>query len=212
MDPQILTFFLVVGLLTLTPGADTVLVFRNVLSGGRSSGLATTLGICSGLFVHATLSALGLSLILVQSAAAYEVVKTAGALYLVYLGLRSLYTVLRHRPEPVLPQVNDPPLVHKPFYKSYSEGFLNNVLNPKVAVFYLAFLPQFIRPEDSVLGKSLLLASIHAAQGILWLGTLSFLIHRARVFIQKGSFKLWLEGISGVVLVGLGIRLIFEKR
>jgi threonine/homoserine/homoserine lactone efflux protein len=174
--------------------------------------LSTTLGICSSLFVHATLSALGLSVILVQSATAYEVVKTVGALYLVYLGGRSLLQLLRKSAEPGALEQVSPALVQKSFRKSYSEGFLNNVLNPKVAIFYLAFLPQFIRPGDPVLAKSLMLAGIHAILGILWLGSLSFVLHKGRDLIQSGSLRHWLEGISGVVLIGLGVRLVFEKR
>jgi threonine/homoserine/homoserine lactone efflux protein len=212
MDPQLLTFIMVVGLLTMTPGADTMLVLRNVLSGGRSSGFATTMGINSGLFVHATLSAQGLSVILVQSAAAYEVVKTVGAAYLIYLGARSLYQVLRQRAQSVAAQPDSVEVIKKPFSKSYSEGFLTNVLNPKVAIFYLAFLPQFIRPGEGVLLKSLMLAAIHAILGFIWLGTLSILIHRGRDLIQSGSFKHALESISGVVLIGLGLRLILEKK
>ena len=96
--------------------------------------------------------------------------------------------------------------------RSYREGFLTNLLNPKVAIFYLAFLPQFIRPGDPVLAKSLLMAGIHATEGLLWLSFLSLVLDRGRVLIQTGSLRRWLEGISGAVLVGLGIRLFFERR
>ena len=212
MDPQIISYTLVVALLTLTPGADTMLVIRNVLSRGRLSGVATTLGGNCGLFVHATLSALGLSVILVNSALAYEVVKTAGAIYLVFLGLKSLYLAVR-RPAPVLEKTNEPQqAAGKSFKTSFMEGFVTNILNPKVAIFYLAFLPQFIRPQDPVLLKSLALAGIHAGLGIIWLGSLSFVLHQGRNFVQNSGFRRWLEGVSGLVLVGLGLRLVFEKR
>ena len=211
-NPQLLSYIIVVGVLTLTPGADTMLVLRNVLSGGRSSGVATTFGISSGLFVHATLSALGLSIILVQSAAAYEVVKTIGAIYLIYLGGKSIYQIWTQRNKPKLTEQTEIPLIKKSFKKSYSEGFITNVLNPKVAIFYLAFLPQFIGPNEPVLLKSLLLAGIHGVLGIIWLSSLSMILHKGRQFIQGGSFRLWLEGISGMILIILGVRLIFEKR
>ena len=192
IDPMLLSFTLVAGLLTLTPGADTMLVLRNVLSGGRSSGIATTVGICSGLFVHATLSALGLSVILMNSAAAYEIVKTLGAAYLVFLGLKSLWQVAKHPPgglaseEPSTDSADQTP-ASRPVGRSYREGFLTNLLNPKVAIFYLAFLPQFILPGDPVLARSLLMAGIHAAEGLLWLGFLSLVLDRGRVLIQTGS-------------------------
>lgn len=214
MDAMLLSFTLVAGLLTLTPGADTMLVLRNVLAGGRSSGIATTVGICSGLFVHAALSALGLSVILMSSAAAYEVVKTLGATYLVYLGLKSLWQAARHTPAGSASGGGsaDPPPTARGTGRSYREGLLTNLLNPKVAIFYLAFLPQFILPGEPVLAKSLLMAGIHAAEGLLWLGFLSLVLDRGRALIQTGAVRRWLEGISGAVLVALGVRLFFERR
>ncbi len=214
---MLLSFTLVAGLLTLTPGADTMLVLRNVLAGGRSSGIATTLGVCSGVFVHATLSALGLSVILMSSATAYEVVKTLGAAYLVFLGLKSLWQVAHHPsggPAAAEASVHQVPVSRLTgrSLRSYREGFLTNLLNPKVAIFYLAFLPQFIRPGDPVLAKSLLMAGIHATEGLLWLSFLSLVLDRGRALIQSGNLHRWLEGISGAVLVGLGIRLFFERR
>ena len=90
IDAQLVTFIFVAAALTLTPGADTMLVVRNVLRGGRRDGVVTTVGICSGLFVHATLSALGVSMLLLHSATAFHMVKLAGAGYLVWLGLQSV--------------------------------------------------------------------------------------------------------------------------
>lgn len=145
-----LAFIVAAALLTLSPGPDTMLVLRNTLRGGRSAGLRTTLGISSGLIVHATLSALGLSVILVQSAAAFEIVKLAGAGYLVWLGIQSLRAAVRGQPPVAGAPAAGP---QRPF----REGLLTNVLNPKVAVFYLAFLPQFIATGDPVFLKPLLL-------------------------------------------------------
>ncbi|HEV2655158.1 MAG TPA: LysE family translocator, partial [Ktedonobacteraceae bacterium] len=136
-DPQILTFIGVALVLTLTPGADTMLVMRNVLARGARAGIMTTLGICSGLFVHATLSALGLSFILVRSATAFEVVKFVGACYLIFLGLRSLWQLLRARHatggEAV---IGEQPAGQQKAgaLRSFREGLLTNILNPKVAI------------------------------------------------------------------------------
>ncbi len=96
--------------------------------------------------------------------------------------------------------------------KCFVEGFLNNVLNPKVAVFYLAFLPQFISPDDPVVAKSMLLAGIHFVLGIVWLIFLSSFVDRARRFIIESSVRKWLEGVCGAVLIGLGARLALEDR
>ena len=98
-DPQIVTFAVIAGLLTITPGADTMLVIRNVMARGRIAGFQTTVGACCGLFVHATLSALGLSLILVRSATVFELVKMIGAGYLVWLGVHALRQAIRGEPD-----------------------------------------------------------------------------------------------------------------
>ncbi|MGH8496169.1 MAG: LysE family translocator [Gammaproteobacteria bacterium] len=202
-DGQIIAFFLVAGLLTITPGADTMLVIRNVLRGGRTDGLATTFGIVSGLLVHASLSAVGVSVILAQSVTAFRVLKLAGATYLIWLGIRSLRAAARssgHSPAA---------LVHgrASARQSFREGLLTNLLNPKVVVFYVAFLPQFIEPGEPVLAKSLLLAAIHLVQGVVWLGGLSFALERSRRFILLPNVRRVLEGVCGTVLVAFGLRL-----
>ncbi len=209
-DSQVIAFTIVAVAVTLTPGADTFLVLRNVLRGSRRDGIVTTFGICSGLFVHAVFSALGVSVILMHSALAFQVVKTAGACYLIWLGFQSLRHVFRNAEQ------SSPGEEEKTKWRvrrqCFWEGFLNNILNPKVVVFYLAFLPQFIGPDDPVLPKSVLLAGIHYILGIVWLVTLSFFVDRARRFMTRASTRRWLDGLCGAVLMGLGFRLALEKQ
>jgi RhtB (resistance to homoserine/threonine) family protein len=183
-----------------------MLVIRNVLRGGRRNGLVTAFGVCAGLFVHATLSAVGVSILLMHSTMLFHVVKLAGAGYLVWLGIQSLRRTVRTSPPP------DALDVVKPTRKSaiqhcFLEGVLSNVLNPKAAVFYLAFLPQFIGPTEPVLLKSLLLASIHYVEAIVWLTTLSILLDHLRRFLLQAAVRRWGDGLCGVVLVGFGVRL-----
>ncbi len=211
VDSQVIAFTLVAAALTLSPGADTMLVVRNVLRGGRRDGVVTTFGICSGLLVHATLSALGVSLFLMHSATAFHSVKLAGGSYLVWLGVQSLCSAARRPPRPRGTDDLTTPARVAP-RRCLLEGFLTNVLNPKVAAFYLAFLPQFIGPTDPVLPKSLLLAGIHYAEGIVWLVALSMMLDRARRFILSSTVRRWLDGLCGAVLVGLGVRLALERR
>lgn len=211
IDAQVLTFTVVAAVLTLTPGADTMLVVRNVLRGDRHAGVVTTFGICSGLFLHATLSALGISIILTHSASAFHAVKVAGAAYLVWLGVQSLRGAVRGA-SPAEGAESPVPADQVSARRCFLEGFLSNVLNPKVAVFYLAFLPQFIGPSDPVLGKSLLLAGIHYTEGILWLVTVSFVLDRTRRFFLRSVVRRWLDGLCGLVLVGLGARLALERQ
>ena len=214
-DPQILTFIGVALVLTLTPGADTMLVMRNVLARGSRAGIMTTLGICSGLFVHATLSALGLSFILVRSATAFEVVKFVGACYLIFLGLRSLWQLLRARHAAgERAVIDDQPAGQQKAgaLRSFREGLLTNILNPKVAIFYLAFLPQFMHRGDPVLAKSLLLAAIHFTLGVLWLSLVAIFLGRVRVFVTRSSVRRGLEAVAGTVLIAFGIRLALTQR
>ncbi len=213
LDTQILTFAGLAALLTVSPGADTLLVIRSVISRGPSAGLLTTAGICSGLFVHASLSAAGLSLILLKSALAFEILKTAGAGYLLYLGFQSIRQAIKNgQLETGLGTTNTTQTVRKSARRAFLEGLLNNVLNPKPAVFYLALLPQFIGPADPVFAKSILLAGIHFAMSIIWLSVIALFLGSMRSFLANPRVQRWLEASSGVVLIGLGITLAMEKR
>lgn len=208
-DPQLIAFTAVAAALTITPGADTLLVLRNVIKGNRRDGIVTTFGICSGLFVHALLSGMGLSVILIHSARLYHWVKIAGAIYLIWLGVQSLKSAFT-RPDGLV-EPGSQGQKGRSFAACFSEGFLNNVLNPKVVVFYLAFLPQFIGPDDPVMAKSVLLAGIHYLMGIVWLVFLSVFVDRMRRFVARSAVRQSLEGICGGILVALGARLAMEK-
>lgn len=211
-DAHALAFTGIALLLTITPGADTMLVVRNVLARGPRAGLLTTLGVCCGLFVHATLSALGLSLILVRSAAAFEAVKLLGSAYLIFLGLQSIWRALHHRSQLGDATAGPVQSMARPARRAFLEGLLTNVLNPKVAIFYLAFLPQFIGPGDPVLLKSVLLAGIHFVLGILWLSLVTLSMQRLRGVLTRPSIQRRLEAVTGAVLVAFGVRLALERR
>lgn len=208
LDSQVLAFTVFAAILTITPGADTLLVVRNTLRGGRRDGYMTMAGICCGLYVHALLSALGVSVLLMHSATAFTALKIAGACYLVWLGLHSLRAAAVGRPPPPAAEAHAARVTAS---RSFREGFLTNVLNPKVAVFYLALLPQFIGPEDPVLQKSLLLTAIHFVQGILWLGGVAFLVDRSRRFFVKPMLRRLLDAVCGTILMALGVRLAWER-
>ncbi len=209
-DAQLIGYTLAVALLTITPGADTMLVMRNVLARGRKAGLLATLGVSSGLFFHAILSGLGLSLILTRSAMAFSVVKWAGALYLCYLGLQSLRSAFNQTQSTDELATTSEPSANP--WQAYREGLITNVLNPKVALFYLAFLPQFIRPSDPVMLRSLLLTSIHFVLGIVWLGLITLSLDKMRSWMLKPRVRAWIEGSTGFILFGFGIRLALSKR
>ena len=208
IDPQIIAFALVAAVMTALPGADTLMVVRNTLRGGRQDGLVTMTGICSGLFLHATLSALGVSVILMHSATAFTALKIAGACYLAWLGIQSLRSAAR-TPAVTAPQTAPPAPV--PAARSFREGLLTNLLNPKVLVFYLALLPQFIGPADPVLAKSLLLAAIHFAEGIVWFFAVVWAVDRSRRFFLGPRVRRWLDAVCGGLLIALGLRLALAR-
>jgi threonine/homoserine/homoserine lactone efflux protein len=212
MDPQLWAFLLVATLLAVTPGADTLLVARNVLGRGRTAGLATIAGIAAGCVVHAGLSAVGVSLILVRSAEAFQALKWGGAAYLIILGVQSIRGWWRVDAAAPKAAAADPVPTGSRRLRSFLEGLLTNVLNPKVGLFYLAFLPQFIRPDDPVLARSLLLAGLHIGIGVVWLSLLSLSLVRIRPLVESRLWRARLEGASGAVLIALGIRLAAERR
>jgi threonine/homoserine/homoserine lactone efflux protein len=212
IDSQILAFTGLAFALTVTPGADTMLVMRNTLIHGRSSGILTVLGGCGGILIHATLSALGLSLVLVRSAATYEIVKLAGASYLIWLGLQALWRAFHPQAGAQTPTSPSQPSKQASKYYSLRDGLLSNVLNPKTALFYLALLPQFVYLGDQVFVTSLLLASIHIAMRFTWLFFITILIQRTREFINRSFIKQSMEAMTGVVLCAFGMRLALARR
>ena len=205
MTASLLAFIPVALLLTLIPGADTALVTRNALALGLRGARWTILGIMSGCLLHATASALGLSAILATSARAYEAVKLAGAAYLVWIGIQSIRGASAARAADVAPRV---PRGGHPFM----QGFLTNILNPKVALFYLTFLPQFIPTGAPVLRTSLLLAMIHNVLGFAWLSLYARFVDRLRVALTRPVVKAWLERVTGGALIALGARLAWDRR
>ena len=204
MDPLFVAGLAVLALLTISPGADMALVAKITLEQGRRAALLATLGICSGLFVHATASALGLSVILATSAEAFTVVKLAGAAYLVYLGVQALRSSFRDD----VVAAAAPRRAASPFL----QGLLSNVLNPKVAVFYLTFMPQFMSAGDHVLIRSLAFAVAHAVMGIMWLTAYAYVLSRISVVLARSGARRWLERVTGGVLIALGLRLALERR
>jgi threonine/homoserine/homoserine lactone efflux protein len=208
MTASLLAFVPVALLLTLIPGADTALVTRNALAMGMRGARWTILGIASGCLMHASMSALVLSAILATSARAYESVKLAGAAYLLWIGVQSIRQAGRPASTETADVASAAPRGAHPF----TQGFLTNILNPKVALFYLTFLPQFIPEGAPVLRTSLLLAMIHNLLGFAWLSLYARIVDRLRVALTRPVVKGWLERVTGGVLVLLGARLAWDRR
>lgn len=168
---------------------------------GRRAAVITTLGIATGILVHSSASGLGLSVVLAASPDAFTLLKTAGALYLAYLGIRTIIRGGRRRAVAAATPSS------RAFYV---RGLLTNVLNPQVAVFYLTFLPQFIHPGQPVLAKSLLFGVSHACIAITWFAVYAYGVTNLATRVQ--AVRPWIERVSGVALIGFAVRLLQQTR
>ena len=149
--------------------------------------------------IHATASALGMSAVLATSATAFTVMKIAGAAYLMWIGIQSFRTKENVARGDARPNGRRSP---------FMQGFLTNLLNPKVAIFYLTFLPQFISPGEPVLRRSLFLAGVHITMGVVWLTAYAWFVDRLGAVLTRPRVKAWLERVTGGLLIALGARLL----
>lgn len=200
-----LWLFIISGiLLNITPGPDTLFIMAKSASQGWKAGIAASLGICSGVYVHVFAAAFGLSALLATSATAFTVVKLVGAAYLIYLGCLSLR-------QPALPY----PLTElstqskQSLMAIYRQGFLTNMLNPKVALFFLAFVPQFISTSSENTALAFItLGTIFDINSLIWcfLIALTTAFARDRLKVSQNA-KAFLNKVVGALFIGLGIRL-----
>ncbi len=205
----VVTCLIALTLITLTPGLDTMLVIRNSARGGWRDGAVSSLGICSGLFVHASISVLGISILLLQTAWAFSAIKLTGAGYLIWLGLDSWIRIVKQKGGAPFA---DLPVSAVEFngWRSFREGFLSNVLNPKIVIFYMAFLPQFIDLAKAPVIQSLLVAGAHFAIAMLWLFFLASMVDRSKSWLQDPQIGRFFDTLTGSVMVYLGFRLVLD--
>jgi len=203
----ILAFGIAAALLTLTPGLDTALVLRTAAVEGAAEARLALAGICGGLFVWGSATSLGLTALVAVSTVGYNVLRAAGAVYLVYLGVQMWRR--EHKFELPAPAVSPgAPGAHRWLWR----GMLTNLLNPKVGVFYVTLLPQFIPRGGSVIGYSLLFTSIHVVEGVTWLTILTTAVQPLRAWLSRPSVVRALDCGTGTVLIGCGVALAFERR
>jgi threonine/homoserine/homoserine lactone efflux protein len=195
--------------LNATPGADFLYTVTRTLQSGSRGGLAAALGISAGCVVHALAAAAGLAAVLAASAAAFHAVKWAGAAYLAWLA----FGLLRDAVRPLAAAASERPARPASIRRIFLQGFLTNVLNPKVALFFLALLPQFIRADaaDKPLAF-LFLGAVFVINGTLFLLALVTLAARARRFGASAAARRTLSGIGGVLFAGLAARLALVER
>ncbi|RON57825.1 LysE family translocator [Pseudomonas frederiksbergensis] len=204
--PSIVTYVAVVIGLFLIPGPAVLLVITRTLQGGRKVGIATGLGVASGDLIHTLSAALGLSAILMTSALAFNVVKTAGACYLIYLGVRAFFAKPSAATRTQLADVTST--------QAFFQAIGAEVLNPKTAIFFLAFLPQFIHPESgSSLIQFAVLGLIFSALSATYTSLLVITIRPLGQLIKGlSTLRRWEGKIIGTMFVGLGVKVAFQQR
>ena len=214
ITPQLVAFTGLVTVLTMMPGATTMLVISSVVSSGQRTGLVVVMGGNVGVFVHAILFALGLTVLLVQSAAAFQAVRLIGAGYIVFLGVRSLWRALRSKPNTLAGLMMGPPgsAETKTQRQSFVDGMVTVIASPEAAMFYLATLPQFIQPGSSILLQALFLATLHALVRLAWFSLLGVCVGKAVAILRRPRARQGLELFSGATLVLFGARMAAARR
>lgn len=191
--------------LIILPGPDTAIMTKNTLTVGKQGGFKTMIGICCALSIHTLTAIVGLSAIIAKSALLFSIFKYIGAVYLIYLGIKSLWTLRNQETTETVVKIK---------YKntsSFKQGFLTNLLNPKIAVFFLTFLPQFVNPGSHTFMPFLILGMTYIVLTIVWYLFYIYLLNQISAFMKKPKTQKVIEGITGTILIGFGIKLALEK-
>src|SRR6202011_5706056 len=207
----LVAFATAAGLLTIIPGLDTMLVLRTAIAEGRRRAMGAGFGICAGCLSWGLLVSVGLGAILTVSTFAYSVLRLIGACYLVYLGAR----LLVHRqplPSGRIETADNPHRSDGGTFSWFVRGFLTNLLNPKVGVFYVTFLSQFIPSGVNVVGFSVLLALIHDVEGILWFAALTLATQPLVHWLCRPKIFTILNRVTGGMFILFGARLALERK
>jgi RhtB (resistance to homoserine/threonine) family protein len=209
MGAHLLLFVGVAAVVIVVPGPDTAVVTKNVLLHGRRAALGTSLGVSTGLAVWTVAAAVGVASVLRASDLAFTILKLAGAAYLVWLGVQSI-RASRHTHVETDSSANSRPSMSA--LGGFRQGFLSDLANPKIGIFFTSLLPQFVDPGHSVLLPFLGLGAVFVIMTVLWLFGYCMVAARAAATLQRPGVKAVMDRITGVVLIALGLRLAFEHR
>jgi threonine/homoserine/homoserine lactone efflux protein len=202
-------FLAVSALVIVTPGQDTALTIRNTLLGGRTAGVFTAIGVSAGQATWTVATSLGITALLLASEPAFLAVKLAGAIYLVYLGAQMLVHALRRAPDPL--RVAGPDNKLSPA-TAYRQGVVSNLGNPKMAVFFTSLLPQFAPESGPRFASFLTLGLCFCVMTAAWLTAYAVAVARAKDVFERPRIRRFVDGLTGAVLVALGLRLASEQR
>ena len=203
----IAAFAVFAAILTITPGLDTMLVLRTAAVSGRAAGIAAVTGVALGCLVWAVASAAGVTAVLAASRVAFEILRAAGVGYLLWLGGRALWQARR----PFTGPSALPTAPAQSWGRALRTGFTTNLLNPKVGVFYLSVMPQFLPTGVNPLAGSLALGAIHIGEGFVWLTIVVLAVNLARGWLTRPTVRRRLEQFTGLVFIGFAVRLAADR-
>lgn len=209
MTAHLASFLVLSAILIVVPGPDMALVARNALIGGRRAGIATSAGSAAGLCVSTVAASVGLAALLRPSEPAFLALRLIGAAYLFYLGARALWTAVRGDGDDHVERLGRRDIASR---VALRQGLLSNLANPKIAVFFTSFLPQFVPNSHAAFPSLLMLGFVFSAMTLLWLCAYSALVARAGDVLRRSKVRRALEGLTGTVLVAFGLRLATEHR
>ena len=192
--------------LVLIPGPDFAVVTKNTLAAGRRRGRWAAVGVTSSNMVQGTAAASGLSALIVRAQPVFQTIKWAGVAYLAFLGVQAIRSAIRGQ---YLPLDDGEPATAGAAFGGWRQGFLSNITNPKVLIFYLAVLPQFLAPHAPI-GWLLAFAWSHAVLSLIYLLALTWGLHRARLILARRKVRRAMDGLTGAVLLGFSARLAAE--
>jgi threonine/homoserine/homoserine lactone efflux protein len=210
MITSFLAFLGVSAVVIMTPGPDTAVTVRNTLLGGRCAGILTALGISTGQAIWALATSFGVVAVLVASEVLFQAVKYAGAAYLIWLGLQALIGAWRGTGDGVAAARSGGPRLQPG--RAFAQGLMSDLGNPKMAVFFASLLPQFATPGEGLFTALMSLGLIFSLMTFLWLAAYAFVIAKAGEVLRRPAIRCWIEGVTGTLLVALGLRLAAEQR
>lgn len=211
---NVVSFAALAGLLTILPGLDTALVLRWAIARGRREAFATALGVNTGVWIWGLAASVGVAAILTASHLAYTMMRLAGAMYMIWLGATLMWHAWLPKPSTMATEINRvaPGSASARAARAWARGVATNLLNPKIGVFYMAVLPQFIPEHSSHLAVGLLLATIHNVEGFVWFALLISGAQFVRRWVASVACQRAIDTLTGGVLLAFGATLALARR